>query len=124
MILENGKPRAGYFWRAEQSVVVGAIQLTWTAPCWSRLVQVTANWEPAVPTTSEYLTCWKNHIGTDFDVVIFNIDPSAAGLNLKDWWCGDYVYLEPGEIWVMDYPNSDNQAVGFEAYFQRLDRQL
>lgn len=122
--LENGMPAVGYWWRIPENVTgVNPIALSWTARTWVRLVQWTANWS-AIPTTAENITLWKDHAGTEFDVVLKAFEPSTSGLNLTDLVCLYQYYFEPGEVARLDYNNSDGNDVGVELYFERLDRKL
>ena len=58
----NGQTPVDKIWVERQSVagLGNPIDFNWTAPTWVKLIQIEANWD-AVPTTSEFLTVWKNH---------------------------------------------------------------
>jgi len=120
-LLENGQSSHAALWRLEANVTTGALSLTWTAPTWVHMLQITANWS-AVPLTSENLTLIKDHAGAAFDVTFRNADPSVGALNIQNWVCVEHFVWEPGEIVQIDYPNSDNNNVGVEIYFQQIDK--
>ena len=121
--LENGRSPFAALWRIEQSVGAGnPIALAWTAPTWVKLVQLTAHWS-AIPVTSEFITLWKDHPGgTVFDVILSQRDPSVGAENIQNLACDNVWYFEPGEIATIDYPNTDNNNVGVEMYFQQIDK--
>lgn len=117
-IVTNGKSPVDKYWRITQSVTgANPIALSWTAPQWVKLLQITANWEPAVPATSEQLVLWKQSGGT-YDVVFRTVDPNV--LAIKDWVCVTGFLFEKGEIIRVDYPNTDAQTVGVELYIQEI----
>jgi len=121
--IENGLRPFPALWRLQansEAPGFGAINLTWEAPTWVKMLQVTANWA-AVPTAvGEDLIVWKDHSGTEWDVDLLRVDPTALGLT--DWVCLDPFVFEPGESARIQYANTDAQAVGVEIYFQQLDK--
>lgn len=118
--LENGRPPFSTFVRTAD--VSTPLALSWTAPYWAKVVQVTATWS-AIPTTAENMRLWKDHPGgTLGDVTIIQFDPSPADKNWSDWICNEVWYLEPGEIVKLEYPDSDGFLLSAEIYTQRLDK--
>lgn len=118
-VLENGGPPVSKLWRAEASGT-GALQLLWTAPTWVKTTLVTVNWSAVPLATPEYLTIYKDHAGTVYDVLLYQVDPSTTGANLTDLVLFYQWTLEPGEVLRIEYLNSNANTVSAEAYFQML----
>jgi hypothetical protein len=118
--IENGRTPFAALWRVEQNVVgANPINLTWVAPTWVQLLQITANWL-AIPAANEDIVLWKNHAGTAFDVDMLRFNPFL--LQLQDWVCLDHFVFAPAEEARVQYPNTDGQAVGVELYFQQINK--
>lgn len=119
VILENGGPPVSKLWRVQQTST-GAFQLQWTAPTWVKTTMVTVNWSSVPVATPEYLTIFKDHSGTVYDVKLYQVDPAVTGANLSDLVLFYQWTFEPGEIFQLDYLNTDANTVSAEVYFQML----
>lgn len=117
----DGQAPVDKIWVARQSVagLGNPIDLSWTAPTWVKLVQIEANWD-AVPTTSEFITVWKNRTGALYDVTVRAIDPSTGAANIMDWFCNLCAIFEPGDVIEVDYANTDGNTVGVQIFMQRI----
>jgi hypothetical protein len=85
----------------------------------TRVKQVTVKFSSA-PTTSEPLTISLNSVsGSDFDVLLYTVDPSVAALTSIVWVPdGGAMILLPGDSLDVAYTNTDTRTYGVIVYYE------
>ena len=91
-----------------------ALSLSYTVPAGATfdLNSVTVKFS-AAPVSAESLTITLDSaIGAAYDAVLYKVDPSATSATSLVWQPAAPLYLQPGDVVVVAYTNTDTRTWG------------